>query len=177
MRLALLQMINSQLGYLATPQSTSEQEGEKGTIAFALQPFPVRGLPKCVPLFGCQPIAQSDSQFLYTFDASDSGGQICAEEATLRRLVCQAPNRPKLEVDCTRRKVTRLEMHPITNNDSLAERQAWLGAVPVHKFINGVAIAALSVRARQAIENRGLRHLKIWQSQDRFCNGALLSTN
>ena len=41
-------------------------------------------------------------------------------------------------------------------------QERWLGAVPVHKFVNRVAIAALSIRARQAIENRGfLRHRRL----------------
>jgi hypothetical protein len=57
MSLALLQVINTQLGYLVTPQSTSEQEGEQRTVSFPLHPFRVWGLPESVPLFDRQPIA------------------------------------------------------------------------------------------------------------------------
>ena len=57
-----------------------------------------------------------------------------------------------------------------------AERQSWFRAVPVHELVNGVEIAALSVRAGKAAENSGLRDFKVWQSQDRFTNGALFFT-
>jgi hypothetical protein len=39
MPLALPQAINSQLGYLVTPQSTGEQEGEQRTVAFPFRPL------------------------------------------------------------------------------------------------------------------------------------------
>jgi hypothetical protein len=55
--LALLQVINSQLGRLVTPQSTSKPEGEQRTVAFSLHPFLVWSLPECVSLFGRQPVA------------------------------------------------------------------------------------------------------------------------
>jgi hypothetical protein len=157
-----------------TPKSAGKQEAEQRTVAFALKPFRVWGPPKCVPLFRRQPVAQSDSQFLDAFDAPDSRGQICAQEATLCRLVCQAANCAKPEVDCTWGEMTGLEVHAVADNHSLAKRQPWFGAVPVHKFVNRVAIAALSIRAGQAIENRGLRDFKIWQSQDGFCRGTFL---
>ena len=38
-------------------------------------------------------------------------------------------------------------MHALENNHSLAERQPWVGAVPVHEFVNGVAIPALGIGA------------------------------
>jgi hypothetical protein len=79
MSLALLQMINRQCGYLMTPKSAGKLEAEQGTVAFTLEPLRLRCLPKSVPLFCRQPVAQSDSQFLYTFDAPDSGSQIGAE--------------------------------------------------------------------------------------------------
>ena len=63
-------------------------------------------------------------------------------------------------------------MHATANNHSLAEGQPWLGAVPVHEFVDGVAIAALGIRAGQAIENRRLRDFKIRQSQDGFCSAS-----
>ena len=45
-------------------------------------------------------------------------------------------------------------MHPVTDNNRLAERQSRFRAVPVHEFIYGMTIAALSVRAGKTAENR-----------------------
>jgi hypothetical protein len=53
-------------------------------------------------------------------------------------------------------------MHPIANDDRLAEGQPWLGTVPVYEFVYGVAIAALRIWARQTIENGGFRNFKVW---------------
>ena len=59
-------------------------------------------------------------------------------------------------------------MHPVADDYSLAERQSRLRAVPLHEFVDGMAIAALSVRAGKAVEDGGLRDFEVWQSQDRF---------
>jgi len=47
-------------------------------------------------------------------------------------------------------------------------------AVPVYEFINGMAIAALSVRAGETVENGGFGDLDIRQSQDRFGDARLI---
>src|SRR5712692_3815242 len=70
--------------------------------------------------------------------------------------------------------MARFQVHPVTDDNRLAERQSRLRAVPVHEFINGMAIAALSVRARETVENRGSGDLEIWQSQDRFGDTTLI---
>jgi hypothetical protein len=49
--------------------------------------------------------------------------------------------------------MTGFQVHPVADDYSLAERQPWLGALPVHRFVNRMAIAALSIRARQAIHH------------------------
>jgi hypothetical protein len=54
------------------------------------------------------------------------------------------------------------QMHPVTDDDSFAERQSRLRAVPLHKFINGMAISALSIRAGEAVENGRLRDFEVW---------------
>lgn len=64
-------------------------------------------------------------------------------------------------------------MHPVAEDYSLAERQSWLRAVPVYEFVNGMAIAALSVRAGEAVEDSGLRDLEVWQSTNGFSDAAL----
>jgi hypothetical protein len=42
-----------------------------------------------------------------------------------------------------------------------SDAQPWLGAVPVHEFVDGMAIATLGIRSGKAIENGGLRDFKI----------------
>lgn len=162
MPFALLQVIESQLGELVATESTCNQEGKQRPITFALEPLPVWCLPQSLPLFCRQPVAQPDAEFLHTLDAPYSRSQIGTQEAALCRLIRQSPNGAKPEVNCTWREVTGLEVHPITDDHCLTERQPWLGAVPVHEFVNCMAIAALRVRAGKAVENRGLRDFKIW---------------
>jgi hypothetical protein len=60
--------------------------------------------------------------------------------------------------------MSRLQIHPITDDNGFAEGQPWFGAVPIYKFVDGVAIAALRVRTGQTVENCGLRDFKVRQS-------------
>ena len=61
-----------------------------------------------------------------------------------------------------------LQVHPIPNDHCLAEGKPRFGTVPIHEFVDGVAIAPLRIRARQTVENRELRDFKIRQPQDRL---------
>jgi hypothetical protein len=49
--------------------------------------------------------------------------------------------------------MTGFQVHPVADDYSLAERQSRLRAVPLHEFVNGMAIAALSIRAGEAVED------------------------
>lgn len=53
-------------------------------------------------------------------------------------------------------------MHSIAHDNGLAEGQSWLGAVLIHEFVDGVAIAPLRIWARQTAENRGLGDFEVW---------------
>jgi hypothetical protein len=165
MSLPLLQVINVQLGDLVAPEPTRKQEREERSVTLALEPLPVRSLPERGPLFGRQPVAQPDAQFLYAFDTPDSSHQIGAEEAAVRSLIRQTANCPHPQVDRARREMPGLKMHPIANDNSLVEGESWLGAVPIHEFVDGVAIPPLRVWARQTAENRGLRDFKVWLTE------------
>src|ERR1017187_7786114 len=70
--------------------------------------------------------------------------------------------------------MARFQVHPVTHDNRLAERQSRLRAVPVHEFINGMTIAALSVRVGETVENGRFGDLDIWQSQDRFGDATLI---
>jgi hypothetical protein len=49
--------------------------------------------------------------------------------------------------------MARFQVHPVTDDNRFAERQSRLRAVPLHKFVSGMAISALSIRAGEAVEN------------------------
>jgi hypothetical protein len=122
MPFALLQMVESQISELVTTESTGKQHGEQGTIPFTLQPLTLRGLPKRLPLFSRQPVANPHTQFLDTLDAPYSRRQIRAQQSAIRRLICKTSDCSKAEIDCAWCKVTRLQMHTVANDYRLAER-------------------------------------------------------
>src|ERR1039457_5206742 len=61
MPFALLYVVESQLGEFVATESTCKQEGKQCPITLALQPLAVWRLPKCLPLFGGQPVAEPDA--------------------------------------------------------------------------------------------------------------------
>jgi hypothetical protein len=146
MAFALLQVAECQLGELMTTEPTGQQEGKQRPITFALQPLAVWCLAECLPLFGGQPVAEPDAQLLYALDAPYSRGQVAAEQPAVCRLVRKTPHCSETEVDGTWSEMAGFEVHPVADDHSLAKRQSRLRAVPVHEFVNGVPISALSVR-------------------------------
>ena len=95
------------------------------------------------------------AQLLDALDAPYPRSQAGAQETAIRRLVCQPPDGPEPEVDRPWGEMARFQAHPGTDDNRLAERPSRLRAVPVHEFINGMTIAALSVRAGETVENGG----------------------
>jgi hypothetical protein len=66
-------------------------------------------------------------------------------------------------------------MHSVPE-DRFAERQARLGAVPLHEFVNRMPVTALGIGAGKAVEHRGFRGFEVGQSQDRLRTTALFAT-
>ena len=99
MSFPLLKVINRQFGDFVSPQPTRKQKRQECPIALALESACVRSLPERDPLFGRQPVAQPDTEFLYAFDAPDSGRQVGAEESAVCGLVGQPANAPQPEVN------------------------------------------------------------------------------
>jgi hypothetical protein len=54
----------------------------------------------------------------------------------------------------------------IAEHHSLVEGEARLRAMPVHEFIDGVAVSELGIGASEAIENGGFGVVQIGQSKD-----------
>src|ERR1700687_3128442 len=82
-------------------------------------------------------------------------------------------DRSETKVDGAGGEAARLEMHSISNDHGLAERQSRLGTVPLHEFVDGMPITALSIGAGKTVEDRGFRGFEVGQSQDRFGAPAL----
>jgi hypothetical protein len=57
--------------------------------------------------------------------------------------------------------MSRLQVHPIADDNRLAEGQPRLGTIPIYELVDGMAIAPLRIWARQTVENRGLRNFKV----------------
>ena len=133
-------------------------------------------LPECLPLLGGPPVAKPDAQLLHALDPPCSSCKIGAEEPAVCRLVSKTAHRPETKVDGARSEIAGLQMHSVPEDHRFAERQARLGAVPLHEFVNCMAIAALGIGARKAVEDRGFRGFEVGQSQDRLRTTALFAT-
>jgi hypothetical protein len=88
-------------------------------------------------------VPKPHAQLLGTFDTSDPSGEFRAEQASVRGLAGESPYCGKSSVDRSRRELPILEEDSVTGNDNLVERQSWLRAVPLNKFINGVSVPTL----------------------------------
>lgn len=76
-------VVESQFGEFVATKSTRQQDGKQRPVPFSFQTVRAWLLPKCLPLFGGQPIAQSDAQLLDTLHAPNPGGQVCAPETAI----------------------------------------------------------------------------------------------
>lgn len=157
MSFSLLKMANGQAGEFVPTESASEQQRQECPITLALHLLVVRCLPECLALFGGQPVAKSDPQFLNTLDPSYASSQICAEEPAVCCLVRKTAHRSQTKIDRTRSEVAGFQMHSVPDNHGLAERQPRLGTIPIHELVNRVPVAALSIGAGKAIEDRRFR--------------------
>jgi hypothetical protein len=72
------------------------------------------------------------------------------------------------EIDRSWRKVTRFQMHSVSDHYGIAERQSWFGAVPVNEFVDGMPITALGIGARKAVHDRCFRHFQARESHYRL---------
>jgi hypothetical protein len=165
MALPLLKVIDSQFGNLMPPQSAREEESEQCAIALAFEPLSDWRLPEQLRLLRRQPVAGTHAQLFEALDTPDTSGQICAQEAAIGSFVRETPDSPKAEIDRPWREVAGLKVHTISQNDSLAKRQARLRAVPIDELVDGVPVAALCIGGRQAVDDGRLRMFEVGQSQ------------
>ena len=114
-------------------------------------------------MIGGQPVAEPYAHFLDALDPPYSSRKIGAEEPAVRRFVRKTAHRSETKVDGARCEIAGLQMHPVPDDHRFAKRQSQLRTVPVYEFINGMAIAALSVGARQVLrtEDFAPRNLEV----------------
>src|SRR5664280_2968747 len=169
MFIAPLQMGELQIGQFPPPQPAAKQDCENRPISSALDRVRRRSLPESAGLFSRQPVAQSDAQFSDAFHAPNAGRQLRAQQASVGGLVGEPSYCSKSSIDRSPCKLPILKEYAVTRNHNLVERQAWLGAVPLNKLINGVSVATLRLGRAKAIQNRRFAVIQIRQTE--FCLG------
>jgi hypothetical protein len=70
--------------------------------------------------------AQAHTEFLDTFHAPDTGGEISAQETAIGGCVCQPPHRTEAQIDDSRYKLPGFQVHTIPEDNGLAERKSRL---------------------------------------------------
>ncbi len=164
----LLKMADSQHCQFVPAKPAGKQKGKKRPITFTLHLPAVGRLPQSLPLLGGQPVAKPHSQFLYALDSPYPGSQVCAKEPAVGRLVREPAHRSETKVDSTGSEIAGFQMHSVSEDHRFAERQPWLGTVPIQEFVNRVPIPALSIGTGKAVEDSTLGNLEVWQPQHRF---------
>jgi hypothetical protein len=81
--LSLLQVFDSQIRGLVSPQSACEEKCQQGTVTFTLHSRGVRTLPQRASLLRCEPVSHPNAIFLQTLHPPNPGGQIGAEQTTI----------------------------------------------------------------------------------------------
>ena len=140
MLLALLQMPEVQISQLAASKSAPQQDGENRPIPFSFEGVCIWRLPEATGFFGCEPVPKPCTQLLGTFHTSDASHEFRTEQTSVRGFIGEPAYSGESSVDRSPRKLSILKEYAIAGNHNLVERQSWLGAVPLNKFINGVSI-------------------------------------
>ena len=141
MLLALLQMPEVQISQLATSKSAPQQHGENRPIPFSFEGGCIWRLPEATGFFGCEPVPKPYTQLLGAFDTPDASREFRTEQTGVCGFIGEPAHSGKsFCVDRSPGKLSILKEYAIAGNHNLVERQSWLGAVPLNKFINGVSI-------------------------------------
>jgi hypothetical protein len=95
----LLKVIQPKTDGLMPTQTTGQEQCEKCPVPLALHAVVVGGLPKCMALFGRQPVPQAYAKLPDAFDTANACRKIGAEEATVGGLVGEPAYCTEPEVD------------------------------------------------------------------------------
>jgi hypothetical protein len=97
--LPLLDVFNSQSSQLGPPQTTAQQNRERGVIALSPKTCTVHGSQKALALLRRKPISNRYAQSLGTFYSANSSSQIRTEETAISSLVSQPSDGGQTKVD------------------------------------------------------------------------------
>jgi len=117
MLFSLLQVLDGEPGHFRPTQTASEEDSYHGVITHAAQIGGIEYVEESFSLLSSQPVSNAHAMLLHSFYPSDSCGKIGAQQATVRRLVCQPANCREAQVDCGGRVMGLFEAYSI--NESL----------------------------------------------------------
>jgi hypothetical protein len=162
----LLKVIQPKTDGLMSAQATGQKQSKKRPVSLSLHAAVVGCLPKCMALFGRQPVPQANAKLPDAFDPANASSKVGAEESTIGGLVGKPPYCAKPEVDRAGGQLPALQVVPVSENHDPIKRETRFGAIPVHELVDCMSIATLCVGTAQAVENCRLRKLEIRQAQD-----------
>jgi hypothetical protein len=121
-------------------QSATKQDRQHCMIALPSDPFDIWGVQERFGLFCGEPISESDAHLFCSFDPTNTGRQLGAEESRVGCFVCETANSSQAQVNRGRRQMATLEFQSVSENNCLTESEPWLGAVPCDEIIDRESI-------------------------------------
>lgn len=122
--------MDSESSQFGPAESATQEDSDHGVIADAARTLSIKDLKEVLALFSSEPIPKSHAEFLYPFDASNSRGQIWAEQPGIRGLIREPTHGGEPEVNCRRRIMGLFQGNSVTGDDCLVECEAGFRAVP-----------------------------------------------
>ena len=81
MLFSLLDVFDSEPGYLRSSEATAEENGDHGIVAFGTQAFSAERSEESLPLVSSQPISDPHTMVLYALHPPDSSRNVGAQES------------------------------------------------------------------------------------------------
>jgi len=103
-----------------------------------------------------------------SLDPSYAGSQVWAEQTAIGGFVSETPHRAEAEIDGAGCQMPRFQVHAISKDNGLTEREPRLRAVPFDELLDRVPVASLSIDRTEAVQHRRLCLVQVRQPQDRF---------
>jgi hypothetical protein len=165
MPLAHLNFVLLETNQLRSSQSTTNKHGQHGIVALGTEarasskPQNLRGL------FDRQPVAGAKPELLHAFHAADSGGQFRAQQPGVSGFMSQTTHGCELLIDRVRGQTAGFQVHAVTHDNDAIECESRLRAVPSSELIDGVLVNAAGRRRSEAVQDRQLGVIQIWQPE------------
>jgi hypothetical protein len=136
----LLQILNSECGSFRATQPATQQHSDHGVISDSAEGVPVEYVEHPFSLLGCEPVAHPNAKLLGTFDPTDSGGEVRAQQACISGFIRKAADSREPQVD-SRGGIVRLpKENAIPGHNGFVEGQAGFRAVPIDELPDGMIV-------------------------------------